>query len=314
MLHVRPPCLLCKCPTANGGVHPSKVDKKKLDVLLGREVIDDHVLICYFCIWQTRCLEEVTSSAWSPRQMRLDSTTKQLRKHYFASNVRQCYVKLRQIDLPSRHEGNDQLIIPPDFREAARMCVKAVYKRPKEEDGYVRFKCLFCTKNFTSMSQYKLHVTIDHSQFSIGCPSFGCISFFADEEEMKRHYDIFHKKGFEVTQTNPRRKLYQTTFFICDECNLFFSTRGQLRKHCATETRERKKQRKSRPIVSCDNCYKLFQYEGALQKHRQLCGLFSCYECSTSFYLQKDLDDHMRKIHPEVEIVMLPFEQASFLY
>ncbi|CAB3380592.1 Hypothetical predicted protein [Cloeon dipterum] len=135
MLHVRPPCLLCNCPTANGGVHPSKVDRKKLDVLLGREVIDDHALICYFCIWQTQCLEEITPSAWSPRQMRLDSTTKQLMKHYFASNVRQCYVKLRQIDLP-RHGGKDQLIIPPDFAEAARMCVKAVYRRPKGEDGY----------------------------------------------------------------------------------------------------------------------------------------------------------------------------------
>ncbi|CAB3386285.1 Hypothetical predicted protein [Cloeon dipterum] len=97
-------CLICDLPTADGAVLAVHVDKEKLDTWIlnvcGHELaeeIEDHDLICYFCLWHAEFQwkfdeMEDESLVWWPRNSEyLDDAAKELRKNYFEGKVEQCW-------------------------------------------------------------------------------------------------------------------------------------------------------------------------------------------------------------------------------
>ncbi|XP_065346189.1 uncharacterized protein LOC135943545 [Cloeon dipterum] len=89
-------CRLCECPTSDGHVLASQVDRFKLrkwamEVMNLTEedenlpdVVEEDSLICYFCIWQAEFGDESGDEAvaWWPKNLDLEENVKVLRENY----------------------------------------------------------------------------------------------------------------------------------------------------------------------------------------------------------------------------------------
>ncbi|CAB3386163.1 Hypothetical predicted protein [Cloeon dipterum] len=153
MSSARPLCVLCERPTADGAVQAVHVDKEKLQTWLLNvcgyefaEEIEDHDLICYFCIWHAEFLAQhglnVEADSWWPQDMDyLDDAAKELRKSYFDGMVEQSWVQLEQIDESESEE-----------------------EETKTESGteQKKRKCFYCMKLFKFSSALAYHLKNTH--------------------------------------------------------------------------------------------------------------------------------------------------------
>ncbi|CAB3382851.1 Hypothetical predicted protein [Cloeon dipterum] len=148
MSFARPLCVLCERPTADGAVQAVQLDKDKLQTWLLNECghefaeeIEDHDLICYFCIWHaeflaTRGLDFGADSWWPQDLDYLDDAAKELRKSYFDGMVEQSWVQLEQIDESESEEEKTE-------SEAGTEPEKS--------------KCLYCDKSYKSSNTLATH-------------------------------------------------------------------------------------------------------------------------------------------------------------
>ncbi|XP_065345428.1 uncharacterized protein LOC135942982 [Cloeon dipterum] len=89
-------CRLCECPTSDGHVLASQVDRFKLRKWAMKvmnlteedenlpDVVEEDALICYFCIWQAEFGDESGDEAvaWWPKNLDLEENAKVLRENY----------------------------------------------------------------------------------------------------------------------------------------------------------------------------------------------------------------------------------------
>ncbi|CAB3379114.1 Hypothetical predicted protein [Cloeon dipterum] len=171
----KPLCRLCECPTSDGFVLGSQVDRTKLrnwammgmnltesDEYLPEEVEKDD-FICYFCIWQAEFADESgdESVAWWPQNLDLDKTSEQLRENYSEGKVEQCWVQLDEVEEEIDLEPEETVELGP-------------------EGG----KCVYCGKLFLFLRQ---HMRILHRN-AMKCPNEQCNTYFHTLEERKRHF------------------------------------------------------------------------------------------------------------------------------
>ncbi|CAB3386604.1 Hypothetical predicted protein [Cloeon dipterum] len=151
-------CLICALPTADGAILVVHVDKEKLETWIlnvcGHELaeeIEDHDLICYFCLWhaefQWKFDEMVDESlVWWPRNSEnLDDAAKELRKNYFEGKLEQCWVQLKKTELPKSADGEEEQIVEVEIR-------------PR------RWNCICCEKTFKYSYQLSGHVKKTHKE------------------------------------------------------------------------------------------------------------------------------------------------------
>ncbi|XP_065350784.1 zinc finger protein 182-like [Cloeon dipterum] len=192
----KPLCRLCECPTSDGHVLASQVDRFKLrkwamevmnlteeDENLP-EVVEEDALICYFCIWQAEFGDESGDEAvaWWPKNLDLEENARVLRESYSVGEVEQCWVQLEEVDL-AKYEKE----IPKK-----RKCGSKV--------------CLYCGKRYDQLTR---HVKYMHKE-AIKCGIRGCTIYFHTVEEKEQHMQHdFHKK---------REKPCDSKNFRCNFC------------------------------------------------------------------------------------------------
>ncbi|CAB3386368.1 Hypothetical predicted protein, partial [Cloeon dipterum] len=151
-------CLICDLPTADGAVLAVHVDKEKLDTWIlnvcGHELaeeIEDHDLICYFCLWHAEFQwkfdeMEYESLVWWPRNSEyLDDAAKELRKNYFEGKLEQCWVQLKKIELPKSDDGEEERIVEAEIRQRL-------------------WKCICCGKRYKYSNDLSRHVKKMHKE------------------------------------------------------------------------------------------------------------------------------------------------------
>ncbi|XP_065345245.1 uncharacterized protein LOC135942844 [Cloeon dipterum] len=169
----KPLCRLCECPTSDGHVLASQVDRIKLrtwamKVLELTATDDDNLpmligidhLICYFCLWQAEFDDETGDEAvaWWPENLDLDENARILRENYSIGEVDQCWVQLEEIDL-SKYE-------------------KEIPKKTNRSGV-----CFYCGRRFNGLMN---HIKSKHKE-AIKCGIRGCRTFFHTEEEKEQH-------------------------------------------------------------------------------------------------------------------------------
>ncbi|XP_065337418.1 oocyte zinc finger protein XlCOF6-like [Cloeon dipterum] len=253
----KPLCRLCECPTSDGHVLASQVDRFKLrkwamevmnlteeDENLP-EVVEEDALICYFCIWQAEFGDESGDEAvaWWPENLDLEENARVLRENYSVGEVEQCWVQLEEVDLAEYEKE-----IPKK-----KKCVSGV--------------CLYCGNRFERLMG---HVKAMHKE-AIKCGIRGCTTYFHTEEEKEQHmqHDC-HKK---------REKPNESSKISCKFCkdSKLYSSRTLWKRHM----------RRMHPeLVACTRlgCIEYFKSKSEMllhvdSWHKQDTNLFECKQC-----------------------------------
>ncbi|CAB3375096.1 Hypothetical predicted protein [Cloeon dipterum] len=210
----KPLCRLCECPTADGHVLASQVDRFKLRNWAMKvmnlterdenlpEVVEEDALICYFCIWQAEFGDESGDEAvaWWPKNLDLEENAKVLRENYSVGDVEQCWVQLEEVDL-AKYEKE----IPTTWKPMSGVC-------------------FYCGKRYNRLMY---HVKLMHKE-AIKCGIRGCTTFFHTEEEKEQHMQRhLHKKRDQPCES----KNFRCKF--CEDGNL--SLRSEVMKLGAKE-------------------------------------------------------------------------------
>ncbi|XP_065351322.1 zinc finger protein 490-like [Cloeon dipterum] len=298
-------CRLCECPTSDGHVHASQVDRFKLrkwamEVMNLTEedknlpdVVEEDALICYFCIWQAEFGDESGDKAvaWWPKNLDLEENAKVLRENYSVGEVEQCWVQLEEVDL-AKYE-------------------KEIPKKRK----YVSGVCFYCGKRYTQLAG---HVKKKHKE-AIKCGIWGCMTYFHTKEEKEQHMQHYlHKK---------REKPCESKNFRCNFCEIgkLYSSLKSRRQHINRKHPELVacslvgciEYFKSKPdmilhinswhnrgtnqnLFQCEHCEYFTTSKYVLRKHEQAKHMpqtFKCDGCDASFGSKCLVKLHYKKFH-----------------
>ncbi|XP_065346537.1 zinc finger protein 431-like [Cloeon dipterum] len=302
----KPLCRLCECPTSDGHVLASQVDRFKLrkwamkvleltatDENLPMLIGEDH-LICYFCIWKAEFDDEGgdDSVAWWPKNLDLEENAKVLRDNFSAGEVVQCWVQLEEIELPEYE--------------------KEIPKKRKPGNKH----CIYCGIDYKNLMD---HVKLRHSE-AIKCGFFGCTTYFHTEEEKEQHMqqDIYAKH---FTRRESRKILckfcteitflstldiwrtHMTRFhpefsvrclhFGCEE---YFKSKSELIVHINSWH----KRGLNQDHLQCKHCEYYTTNHKNLRRHEQLMHkpkIFKCDTCDAKFGSKWILNTHCKLRH-----------------
>ncbi|XP_065349971.1 zinc finger protein 600-like [Cloeon dipterum] len=236
----KPLCRLCECPTSDGHVLASQVDRFKLRKWAMKimnlmeedenlpDVVEEDALICYFCIWQAEFGDESGDEAvaWWPKNFDLEENAQVLRENYSVGDVEQCWVQLEEIDL-AKYD-------------------KEIPKKRKYCSGV----CFYCGKTYNQLAD---HVKKKHKE-AIKCGIRGCMTYFHTEEEKEQHMQQdFHEK---------RDKPYESSKIRCKFCENW--------KLLSSSTSWRLHMRRMHPeLLSCKHkgCQEYFKSKPAMIHH-----------------------------------------------
>ncbi|XP_065346538.1 zinc finger protein PLAG1-like [Cloeon dipterum] len=200
----KPLCRLCECPTSDGHVLASQVDRFKLRKWAMKvlnlteedenlpDVVEEDSLICYFCMWHAEFGDESGDEAvaWWPKNLDLEENARVLRENYSVGDAEQCWVQLEEIDF-AKYE-------------------KKIPKKRKLVSGV----CFYCGNSYNQLME---HVKLMHKE-AIKCGIWGCATFFHTEEEKEQHMQqVSHEKRRKPCE----RKEIRCKF--CDDVHLFAS-------------------------------------------------------------------------------------------
>ncbi|CAB3379119.1 Hypothetical predicted protein [Cloeon dipterum] len=241
----KPLCRLCECPTSDGHVLASQVDRFKLRKWAMKvmnlterdenlpEVVGEDALICYFCIWQAEFGDESGDEAvaWWPKNLDLDKNAKVLRENYSVGDVEQCWVQLEEVDLAKN--------------------TKNIPKKSKNLSGV----CLYCGKIRNSLIR---HIKYMHKA-AIKCGFHGCATYFHTEEEKEQHMQQdLHEE---------RYKPFESMKIRCKYCEIekLFSSAISWRNHMIRMHPEFSE------VCSCKGCKEYFKSKSEMIVHFNSC-------------------------------------------
>ncbi|XP_065334363.1 zinc finger protein 845-like [Cloeon dipterum] len=276
MSSARPLCVLCERPAPDGFVQAVNVDKEKLQNWLLKicghefaEEIEDHDLICYFCIWHAEFLAKhglnCGADSWWPHDLEyLDDAAKELRKSYFDGKAEQCWVQLENVDdSEERIETGHRLQIEQKMR-----------------------KCLYCEKSYKNGTRLGEHVKRAHKN-AIRCENQRCATYFHTIEEKEEHVKHFHK-------TPRERKIIQ-----CPFCEKEFQGYNNYRQHVRRIHNEYP--------VNCAfrGCIDYFKTEDEMKSHFDTTHkdegeepkAYECEYCGYRAKKKRDLERHLAAKH-----------------
>ncbi|CAB3379117.1 Hypothetical predicted protein [Cloeon dipterum] len=318
MKEVKPPiqkplCRLCECPTSDGHILASQVDRIKLrkwamEVLNQTEedenlpeVVEEDALICYFCIWLAELEEDSAddSVAWWPKNLDLNENAKILRESYSAGEVDQCWVQMVEIDLATYGKENPK----------KRKCGSAVCLNCGSAE------CLYCGKRYIQLLE---HIRLYHKD-AIKCGVWGCSTFFHTEEEKERHMqEDFHEKRDKPRINVKTRCKFCEKFAIFSSisawkhhvthkhpklvacmhkgCNEYFKSKSAMLQH----VNSLHKRGKNRDILECKQCEYYTTIKCNLKRHEEAKHrpkLFKCDSCDAKFGSERLVSNHYIRNH-----------------
>ncbi|CAB3377017.1 Hypothetical predicted protein [Cloeon dipterum] len=303
----KPLCRLCECPTSDGHVLASQVDRLKLrkwamqimNLTEGDEnlpeVVEKDALICYFCIWQAEFGDESGDEAvaWWPKNLDLEENAKVLRENYSVGEVEQCWVQLGEVELAK--------------------CEKEIPKKGKAVSGV----CVYCGKRVVRLMD---HVKAMHKE-AIKCGIRGCTTFFYTEEEKEQHMqNEFHEKPH-----RPRRETKKICCIYCVNDNIFFSfasRRNHMKRfhpeltmactyygcdeffksksEMSIHINSSHKKSVNRDLYLCTHCEYFTAHRHLLRKHEEskhMPKIFKCGSCDAKFGSKWVVKVHSSKVH-----------------
>ncbi|XP_065334797.1 zinc finger Y-chromosomal protein 2-like [Cloeon dipterum] len=335
MSFARPLCVLCERPAADGFVQAVDVDKEKLQTWLLNlcgyefaEEIEDHDLICYFCIWHAEFLTKhglnFGADYWWPQDLDyLDDAAKELRKSYFDGKIEQCWVQLENVDDLEGGSGTEH---GPQTEKKLR-------------------KCVYCDKSYKNIKILGEHVRNAHKN-AIRCENHLCATYFHTIEEKEEHVKNFHEtpkerkkiqcyfceKEFQGYDKYHRHVRHVHTEFPvkCSfrGCIKYFKTDDEMKSHFDSSHKEededkiheckhckfraKKKRDLERHIaakhlpktIKCEKCDKWFS------SHRNLG--FKCEPCKKYFKSAKTLNIHLKYQHSAANLKQCAHCSKSF--
>ncbi|XP_065349900.1 zinc finger protein 354C-like [Cloeon dipterum] len=301
----KPLCRVCECPTSDGHVLASHVDRFKLRKWAMRimnlteedenlpEVVEKDALICYFCIWQAEFGDESGDEAvaWWPKNLDLEENAKVLRENYSVGEVEQCWVQLEEIDLAEYEKK-----IPKK-----RKCGSEV--------------CLYCGNRYNHLMK---HVKYMHKE-AIKCGIWGCTTYFHTVEEKEHHMQHdFHEKGGKPGESSKIRckfckdsKLYSSRtlwkrhirrmhpeLVACSRlgCKEFFKSKSEMILHVNSFHKKGINQY----LFECEHCDYFTTRMNVMVLHQQakhFPKMFKCDSCDASFGSKFLVNFHYKKFH-----------------
>ncbi|XP_065346188.1 zinc finger protein 54-like [Cloeon dipterum] len=303
----KPLCRLCECPTSDGHVLASQVDRIKLRKWAMKvmnlteedenlpEVVGEDALICYFCIWQAEFGDESGDEAvaWWPKNLDLEENAKVLRENYSVGEVEQCWVQLEEVDLTKYTED-----IP----------LKKIY---------VSGVCLYCGNSYNRLMD---HVKLMHRE-AIKCGIRGCSTFFHTEEEKEQHMQqVSHEKRNKPRESKEIRcefcqevKIYSSVkawkmhmkrkhpeFSVrCSRsgCKKYFKSKSEMILHFNSWHKLGKKHR----VLQCKQCEYFTRHdENILRRHvesKHMPKTFKCDSCDAKFGSKRHRNIHYSNVH-----------------
>ncbi|XP_065347053.1 zinc finger protein 429-like [Cloeon dipterum] len=302
----KPLCRLCECPTSDGHVRASQVDRIKLrtwamkvldlrarDGNLPMLIGEDH-LICYFCIWQAEFDDESgdDSLAWWPKNLDLAENAKILRENYSAGEVDQCWVQLEEVDLDKQTE-----------------------EIPKKRKRRVGGVCIYCGNRYNQLME---HVKLMHKK-AIKCGFYGCTTYFHTEKEKEQHMqeDIYAKHFKRRERRNVRCKFCKNVKFsrslevlrahmnrfhpelvACTRvgCKEYFKSKSEMIQHIISSH----KRAINQDHFKCMQCEYFTTVKCNLKKHvesKHMPKTFKCDSCDAKFGSKRIVNRHYQLCH-----------------
>ncbi|XP_065345315.1 zinc finger protein 25-like [Cloeon dipterum] len=302
----KPLCRLCECPTSDGHVLASQVDRFKLRKWAMKvmnlteedenlpDVVGEDALICYFCIWQAEFGDESGGEAvaWWPKNLDLEENAKVLRENYSVGEVEQCWVQLDEIDLPEYE--------------------KEIPKKRKYFSGV----CLYCGNRYNKLMQ---HVKLMHKE-AIKCGIKGCTTYFHTEKEKEQHMQqVSHEKRNKPQESRKIRCKYcETVLFLSSSsnlkkhmfrkhpeypvvctrpgCNEYFKTKSEMMNHFNSSH----KQAINQDLFQCKRCDFFATKKSILSRHvegRHMPKIFKCDSCDAKFGSKWIVNYHVKQTH-----------------
>ncbi|XP_065345451.1 PR domain zinc finger protein 5-like isoform X1 [Cloeon dipterum] len=319
----KPLCRLCECPTSDGHVLASQVDRFKLrkwamEVMNLTEedenlpdVVEEDALICYFCIWQAEFGDESGDEAvaWWPKNLDLEENARVLRENYSVGEVEQCWVQLEEVNL-AKYEKKISKKRKLDIDLA-----KYEKEIPKKRK-YVSGVCIYCGNRY---GRLMVHVKQMHKE-AIKCGILGCTTYFHTEVEKEQHMqqDIHEKAN------KPRKcskiyckycqmsKLYSSLvswkwhmksvhpelLVACTRkgCQEYFKSKSEMILHFNSSH----KQCIKRDLLLCKHCEFFATDKFNLRKHiegRHMPKIFKCDSCDAKFGSTMLVNRHFKQYH-----------------
>ncbi|XP_065346815.1 zinc finger protein 354C-like [Cloeon dipterum] len=298
----KPLCRLCECPTSDGHVLASQVDRMKLrkwamEVMNLTEedenlpdVVEEDALICFFCIWQAEFGDESGDEAvaWWPKNLDLEQNARVLRENYSVGEVEQCWVQLEEVDL-AKYEKK----IPLKSKEGQRLC-------------------LYCGKSFNHLLD---HVRVYHKE-AIKCGIRGCWTFFHTQEEKEQHMQgDLHKprermkircKYCEIGKLHSSveswrqhvNRIHPELPVACTRlgCKEYFKSKSEMILHISSSHRQDINQ----DLYLCKHCEFFATRKSILSRHvegRHIPKIFKCDSCDAKFGSKWKVNYHVKQIH-----------------
>ncbi|XP_065346058.1 zinc finger protein 91-like [Cloeon dipterum] len=301
----KPLCRLCECPTSDGHVLASKVDRFKLrkwamevmnlteeDENLP-EVVEEDALICYFCIWQAEFGDESGDEAvaWWPKNLELEENARVLRENYSVGEVEQCWVQLEEIDLGKY--------------------TKKISTKWTPVSGV----CLYCGKSYNHLMN---HVNYMHKK-AIKCGIKGCTTYFHTQKEKEQHMQqVSHEKRKIPCESIkirckccPNGKLFSTVelwrqhmrrvhpeLVACTHhgCKVYFRSKTKMIVHINSCH----KQGINQDRYLCKHCEYFTNKDSYLRRHEEakhMPKIFKCDRCDAKFGSKLLVEWHYKKFH-----------------
>ncbi|XP_065346187.1 oocyte zinc finger protein XlCOF7.1-like [Cloeon dipterum] len=317
----KPLCRLCECPTSDGHVLASQVDRIKLRKWAMKvmnltegdenlpEVVEEDALICYFCIWQAEFGDESGDEAvaWWPKNLDLEENAKVLRENYSVGEVEQCWVQLEEVDL-TKYEKE----IPKKSKFDIDL---AEYEKDIPTNRkYGSGMCFYCGKRFNDLRQ---HIKLMHKE-AIKCGIRSCGTYFHTEEEKEQHMQQVSHEKRNKQNTKIRCKyceigklhssvrswrqhmkhLHPELPEACARkgCNEYFKSKSEKIQH----VNSKHKRGISQDVYQCKHCDYFTTMKHLLKQHKEsthMPKIFKCDSCDAKFGSKVLVSQHHKRHH-----------------
>ncbi|XP_065345460.1 zinc finger protein 23-like [Cloeon dipterum] len=318
----KPLCRLCECPTSDGHVLASQVDRFKLRKWAMKimnltendenlpEVVGEDALICYFCIWQAEFGDESGDEtvAWWPRNLDLEENARVLRKNYSVGEVEQCWVQLEEVDLAKYTKES------PKKRKFDIDLAKYKKEIPKRRNR--SGVCFYCGRRFNGLME---HIKSKHKK-AIKCGIRGCATYFHTEKEKEQHMkQNFHEKGNKPQESKKIRCKYcETVYFFSSSmtrrrhmnrmhpelpvpctrvgCKEYFKSKSEMILHINSLH----KQAVNQDLYLCKHCEYFTTKKKMLRRHEEakhMPKIFKCDSCDAKFGAKWIVNKHFKRFH-----------------